>query len=405
MNEAPAMSQPAARRPTVAVLATTWFPGSHADVIATRLIEGYDWQGSHRPARVEVASVYLEQLGSRSEVWPMPDIGVDITDRNGVPRFPTVAEALGVGRPGVNVDGVVLIGEHGDYASNVFGQTLSPRRRLFDAAVSTMLGAGRLVPVFNDKHLAWSYPDACAMVDTAERLGIGLLAGSTTPLSWRVPTGTQWPLGERMDTAVVVGWGPTERYGFHNLEALQVHAERRAGGESGVASVRALTGSAARAAIADRVVDAELLDAALGTFELTAEQVTRARASVRDVFLVEYRDGLRAEVVLCGDVLRNFGTACRGPQHRMAGQIWLPGAPHDHFIFLVRQIESLVQSGVAPYPVRRTLLTTGMLDAAMRSLASGARVETPELDRAYQPVDTVADTGVHLPRPEGVGTP
>lgn len=399
------MTDPARRRPRVAVLATTWFPGSHADVIATRLVEGYDWQGAHRPARVEVAAVYLEQLGSRSEVWPMPDIGVDITDRNGVPRFPTVAEALGVGGPGVNVDGVVIIGEHGDYQLNEYGQMIYPRRRLFDAAVSTMLGAGRIVPVFNDKGLAWSYPDALSIVDTAERLGVPLLAGSTIPLSWRIPTATQWPLSEPMDAAVVVGWGPTERYGFHNLEALQVHAERRAGGETGVATVRALTGRAARDAIETRIVDAALFDAALGTFELTAEQAARARASVRDVFLIGYRDGLRAAVVLCNDVLRNFGTACRGPDHRMACQIWLPGAPHDHFIFLVRQIESLVATGVAPYPVRRTLLTTGMLDAAMHSLHAGTRVDTPDLDRGYTPAATVADTGVELPRPEGVPTP
>ncbi|BCJ31600.1 hypothetical protein [Actinocatenispora sera] len=392
-------------RPRVAVLATTWFPGSHADVIATRLVEGYRWQGAHRPARVEVASVYLEQLGSRTEVWPLPDVGVEITDRNGVPRFPTVAEALGVGRPGVDVDGVVIIGEHGDYERNEYGQTTYPRRRLFDAAVSTMLGAGRTVPVFNDKGLAWSYPDALSMVDTAERLGIPLLAGSTIPLSWRIPTATQWPLGEPMDAAVVVGWGPLERYGFHNLEALQVHAERRSGGERGVATVRALTGPDARDAIEARIVDAALLDAALGTFELTAEQRARARASVRDVFLVQYRDGLRAAVVLCNDVLRNFGTACRGPGHEMACQIWLPGAPHEHFTFLVRQIESLVLGGVAPYPVRRTLLTTGMLDAAMHSLHDGARIDTPDLDRGYTPVATVTDTGVELPRPEGVPTP
>jgi hypothetical protein len=82
--------------------------------------------------------------------------------------------------------------------------------RVFDAAVATMSGAGRYVPIFNDKGLSYSAEDALAMVGTARRLGIPLVAGSTIPLTWRLPAGTQWPYGEAMTDAVAVGYGEAD---------------------------------------------------------------------------------------------------------------------------------------------------------------------------------------------------
>jgi hypothetical protein len=241
------------------------------------------------------------------------------------------------------------------------------------------------------------------MYDNAQRLGIPMVAGSTIPLAWRIPVATEWPYGEPMTEIVVAGYGPTEIYGFHNLEGLQVHAERREGSESGVRSVQGLTGDDARTAVADGRVNADLLDRALRTFDLDDEARDRARASVKDVFLVEYRDGLKAAVVNCDDVIFNWGIAAKGPNHEMNCQIWLQKYPHSHFIFMVRQIESMILSGVAPTPVERTLLTTGMLDALMRSRhEEGVRRDTPELAIAYTARDVIPDTGVHQPLPPEV---
>ena len=59
-----------------------------------------------------------------------------------------------------------------------------------------------------------------------------------------------------------------------------------------------------------------------------------------------------------------------------------PGA--KYFDCLVANIEKLFETGRAPYPVERTLLTSGILDAAMEShYRRGARIETPELDVRY----------------------
>ena len=58
--------------------------------------------------------------------------------------------------------------------------------------------------------------------------------------------------------------------------------------------------------------------------------------------------------------------------------------PFAHFAQLVKAIDSFVRTTHAPYPVERTLLTTGVLDAAMSSHSRrGERIETPELEVKY----------------------
>jgi hypothetical protein len=301
----------------------------------------------------------------------------------------------------VQVDGVVIVGEHGEYGRNELGQTLYPRRRLFDSAVSAMIGAGKFVPIFSDKHFAWSTADAQAMYDLARRHDIPLLTGSSVPGAWRIPMGTDWPLGEPIDNVVAVSYGPTESYGFHVLEAMQVIAERRPGSETGVLSVQALSGDEAKAAITDGRVDAALFDAAMAAFRLPAADEAAARATVRDIFLVTYRDGTRGAAVLCEDGVRGFAAAASGPTTSMACEMHLEPSPYRHFVFLVRAIEQLILKRAEPWPVERTLLTTCMLDAAMHSRhAGGEPVETPEIaNLTYQAVETMPDTGHNLEVP------
>ena len=374
-------------RPRVAAIITTYFPGSHADVVVTRLLEGYTLYGVPTEPRVEVVSMYLDQLAAK-------DIGRDLAAQHNVPIFESIGEALAVGGHGLNVEGVVIIGEHGHYPVNEYEQTLYPRRRLFDAVVAAMVGAGRIVPIFSDKHLSWSFAYARRMVDTATRLGISFLAGSSLPLAWRKPA-LDWPLDGVVTDALVLGYSGLDSYGFHALETLQCMVERRQGGETGVRSVQCLTGEAVWQAGAAGRWSEDLYDAALAAIGVGAQDEIRQRAANPAAFLIEYRDGLRATVLMLDKAIATFAFAARRNGALDACEFFLQGAPHGHFTFLVRQIESLMLTGQPPYPIERTLLTTGILEAALHSRRQEQAVlDTPALDIHYQAPATVPDTGI-----------
>jgi hypothetical protein len=52
----------------------------------------------------------------------------------------------------LDVDGVIIIAEHGDYPRNDKGQKRYPRYDFFKEMVKVFESSGRSVPVFNDKH-------------------------------------------------------------------------------------------------------------------------------------------------------------------------------------------------------------------------------------------------------------
>ena len=108
-------------------------------------------------------------------------------------------------------------------------------------------------------------------------------------------------------------------------------------------------------------------------------------------YLIEYRDGLKAAVAMRTSVAKEFAFACRMKEDQQVAATTLrleEEAPFGHFGHLLKAIEHTIHTGKPAYPVERTLLTTGMLDALMHSLASdGKRIETPQLAIQYTAVD------------------
>ena len=70
-----------------------------------------------------------------------------------------VTEALTVGGK-LAVEGVLLIAEHGNYPRNDKGQILYPRLELMEQIVDVFRKTGQSVPVFNDKHLSYTFDRA-----------------------------------------------------------------------------------------------------------------------------------------------------------------------------------------------------------------------------------------------------
>lgn len=376
--------QPAAKKLPVAAVVTVYHRNSHADVIVGKILEGFQQDGGPGP-QLELVSLYTDQV-------PDTDMSRDLAAKHGFRLAGSIEEALTLGGPKLAVAGVLNIGEHGDYpAVPQTGQVMYPRRRFFDEVVATFRRYGQVAPLFNDKHLGYQWDDAKFMVDTARDLGIPFLAGSSAPVAWRSPP-LALPLECEIEEAVAVGYGGLESYGFHALELLQCMVERRQGGETGVRSVESVQGDAIWKAERERRWSRKLLQAALAT--LPGVETDRMEEKLQEgaaFYLIEYRDGLKATVAMANGLAAEFAFAARLKERPDPVATWLQlqdAAPFGHFAYLLKAIEHTVHTGRAAYPVERTLLTTGVLDAAMHSLAGGpSRVETPHLDIAYQPVD------------------
>jgi hypothetical protein len=400
-------------RPRVAAITTVWRPNSHADVLIPKLLAGYDLDGTPVRPGVEVVSLYVDQ-------FPENDLSRRWAERFGVPIYPDVREAMTVGDGRrLAVDAVLIVGEHGDYPWNGRGQHLYPRRELFEQAVAVVDEAGPRragpVAVFNDKHLSYSWENATWMYGTARLLGLPFMAGSSLPVTFRDPE-LRFPLETPVEEALVLSHGPTESYGFHALETLQCMVERRAGGETGVEAVELLHGAAFWEAWDEGRFPFGLYEAALGTTthpEGDARAYFAGRAGEAPgypgphppvAFVVEYRDGLRATLLNLAGYVADFAFAARADGRTVATAFKLEsGPPRWHFNYLAHHVERFFQTGQAPYPVERTLLTTGTLAALMEAGAGGGRLETPHLEVVYRAPETEARraNGTSLP-PEKV---
>lgn len=363
----------------LAAITTAYWKYSHADDIITKFIEGYAIVGRVHQPHCRVVSLYIEQ-------FPDTDIGRGMAARYKVPLFKTPGETLTLGGKELAVDGVLLIGEHGDYPENEKGQKLYPRRRLFEEIVKVFRATGKSVPVYNDKHFSFSWENAKWMYDQTRELKFPMMAGSSVPVTWRRPALELRP-GTRLEAALGIGYGGIETYGFHTLESLQVFAERRQGGETGVRAVQSVQGPAVWDAAKKGLWSRELLDAALAHVPTKNGRLEDADRDAT-VFLIEYVDGLRGAGYISSRHAAEFAAAVKPAGGKAAGTwCYLPKPQRDHFSFLCNHIEKMFLTGKSSYPVERTLLTTGMLAALMDSRhGGGRRVETPELTKVqYQP--------------------
>lgn len=381
-------------RKRIAIVGTVINKYSHMEHFVDRFIEGFGWQGGWHSPQVEVVSLYCDQ-------FPDQDLGRERSLRTGIPLYPTLPEALTQGGSKLAVDGVVIIGEHGRYPRNEKGQVLYPRHRLFKDTVRVFEQSGRSVPVFQDKHLSTDWNECREQVADSRRLGFPYLAGSSLPVTWRIPA-VEIPWGTDLEESVAVCYGGVDSYDFHGYETAQCMSERRRGGESGVRSVQMLKGAAVCDWLQQNPRTWELVRAALCRsfslrprpgFTFALPELGWLRESPNDyaMNLIEHTDGFRSAMVMFTGMLQDFTYAGRMRNGDVVScQMHLPMPPRlstlaSFFSPLVHHIEQMILTGQAPYPIERTLLTSGLTLMGVESLHQGSRkLATPFLDVAYQ---------------------
>ncbi len=374
----------------LAIIATVYRYLSHAQHMGDRFLIGYPYGGAWHKPNLRVVSLYVDQK-------PAGDLSGARAREFGFQVYPTIAEALRCGGRELAVDAVLLIAEHGDYPRNEKGQILYPRYEFFEQCVKVFEQDGRAVPVYNDKHLSYSFEKANAMVDASRRLRFPMLAGSSIPVTWRLPA-IDLPQGCEIESALMVGEGGSDAMDFHALEGLQCMVERRRRGESGVKAVQLLEGDS----VWDAGYSKELLTAALSrsdtplgltvtdgrTQDLVASGELRKLVKDPAAYLIEYADGLKATMLMLNGALRDFNFAARLKDGRIwSTQFLLTPEPNvTYSACLMHKAEEMFETGLAPYPVERTLLTSGVLESCLTSkVKSHARLETPHLRVAYKP--------------------
>ncbi len=379
----------------IAAICTTYYPLSHADVIVTKYMKGFPTNEGFRQPRVALASIYLDQLDPR-------DIGRDLAQAHNVPLYQSIRQALTLGGNQLAVDGVLLIGEHGDYPHNEFGQHMYPRCYMFEQICGVFASSGRSVPVFCDKHLSYNWADAKWMFDRARELKVPFMAGSSLPTCWRNPY-LEYDLDAPLEAAIGIGYGGLESYGFHALETLQCMVERRAGGESGVVAVQCLEGDAVWKAGDEGLWSRELAEAACAPIAEKPGGRMEDHCKNPALFLIEHSDGFRSAVLMLNGYVNHFAYAGQSKGEGQGTEFYLQnGGPFAHFSYLSLNIEEMFLTGVPQYPAERTLLTTGVLDVAMHSRHQGhIRLETPYMaNLAYRSYEKLP-IRPSAPRPGG----
>jgi hypothetical protein len=396
--------KPLGKRPRLAAIITEYRKWSHAQHIIDRFLWGYGWNGRHHYPLADVVSMYVDQR-------PESDLSRDREERfPSLTSYDSIHDALTLGGNELAVDGVLLIAEHGRYPRNEKQQTLYPRYEFFQQITQIFRDSGRAVPVFNDKHLSWRWDWAVEMVETAKELDFAFMAGSSLPVTRRIPP-VELPLGAEVEEAMCVGVGGIDGYDIHCLESIQCMVERRRGGETGAVAIQALQGDAvwdlmAKGSWADGGWDPRLFEACLcrsHTLSQAHERIynhaypspAEMRQLVKEAppvaYRVEYADGLKATMLLVEGLVHDITVAARlkGKEKPLSTLMYLhPRNLCNFFSPLCYAAEQMFLTGHPTYPVERTLLTTGLTEAGVESLHQGQkRLETPHLNVAYSPMD------------------
>jgi len=372
-------------RPRIAVLVSYWaFTRSHADWIVNKLIDGYWWDGAYTESRVEVVSVYIHQLEASG-------LGQKVCKAKNIPIFKTVGEAVTLGGKELAVDGVVIVAEHGEYATDLKGHWLLPRWWIFQQVIQVFEQSKRSVPIFNDKHLSYNWDDAKWMFDKSRELNFPLTGGSSIPVYYRKPE-IELDIDTPIKNSIVVGGTGDEGAIFHAIDVLQAFVERRKGGESGVKTIQSIRGPESWKWVERNQWASKLLDSVAKSFDFKPGYFQESPQT--NICVIEYNDGTKAAVIGGRGVGWTYAGEIAGKNEPTIISMLGWAGPYDQYHASNAQphwITEMMLTKKEPFNAERLLLSTGITNFYMESnwegskySAVGRRLETPALNIKYR---------------------
>ncbi|WP_010267894.1 hypothetical protein [Paenibacillus senegalensis] len=361
------------QRKRIAVIATEYRYNSHAEMIVGRLLGNFGYK-----PQVIVASLYTDQL-------PPNDQSREEAAKHHIPIMHTVPDTIRYAAEHGGLDGVVIIGEHGDYPVDSWGRKQYPRRRFIEETLQILDDLKLRVPLFSDKFLAWNLEDSLWIFEQLKARNIPFFGGSSIPHVMFAPPFDQQHLKEAHEWLIVSFSNEVEAYGYHALELLQALAEKRRGGETGIAAITVTRGPAVWEAM-DRDEWPELLmQQALDLFREQERTHPRMSAEIPVLFVVEYIDGSKGYVIQQNGLSERWRFSFRTGQKQIISSLCASGEdrPFSHFDTYTSLIERFLLTGIEPIPAERILFSSVLINRAMEALAKGRTIYTPELKRTY----------------------
>jgi hypothetical protein len=369
---------PAPKPLRLAILASNYQLHSEAQKLGDRFLAGYPIGGAWHEPGVKVVSLFARS----------GDLAESRAAKFGFRIFPTISETLCAGGSEPACDAILLFPDDAD-------------EDMFEQSLQLFARSGRTAPIFYSGPLSTSFKQAQTRVSSAAKLGFPLMAGSWLPVTNRLPA-IDLPFGAPLEEALLVAGGNFPRMDFHGLEAIQSIVERRRGGESGIAAVQYLTGSQVWDAAQAGLWSHSLLSAALSRSDtplglslqdsrpqdLSAAGLLPSLVPNPVAYVLEYRDGLRATLLLMNGAIRDFNFAARVKnQPPLSFQFFVSVAPNATYAScLAAKVEQMFLGASTPRNIERTLLTCGALEACLSLQGYGQhRLATPHLSIKYQP--------------------
>lgn len=378
-------------RKRLAAIAYAYRMHSDADNIVTRFLQGYYIGDDYHQPACDIASLYVHET-------PVDDIGHRLSQAYRFPVTKSIPDALMLGTGSLAVDGVLLVCDaeetrsERDLRSEFFQQVLDLFRR-----------SGHSVPLFCAGYLSEDWDRAQEMVRQSQQMGFTIMAGASAPVTFRRPpldyplasgfddrplgdtAPPKYPLGvDFAEALILLPNGSIVAGLFPGLEVLQSFLERRKAGESGIRSVEHLVDESVwRAAEAGRW-SKELMQAAL-LRTARAGQERPEDVKHPSVWLLEYNDDTHAAALSLDGLAAECVAAFRVKDRREIDTTlcYVPPGSRNDYSMLVHGVSQMMLTGKAPYPVGRTLLTTGVLAALRKQHVIGAKIQTPELAVSY----------------------